>query len=79
VLAALECYAGAGGTPGDLIIASWFPHPQKTIPENADGNDYPFMRTVLEYGRRLEQIKNAGAAIAQRSREPEWRAMCTTS
>ena len=78
VMAALECYADAGGTPRDLIIASWFPHPQKTVPETATGDDYPAMRTVLEYGRQLEQIENDGPSwAAQRAREPERRALCT--
>jgi hypothetical protein len=78
VMAALECYADAGGTPGDLIVASWFPHPQKTIPETATGDDYPAMRTVLEYGRQLEQIeKDRPSWAAQRAREPERRTICT--
>lgn len=78
VMAALECYAGAGGTPRDFIVASNFRHPQKTIPETATGDDYPFMRTVLEFGRQLERMEKAGPSwAAQRGREPGWRAMCT--
>ena len=76
-MAALECYAGAGGTPGDFIIASWFPHPRDTVPESAAGDDYPAMRTALEFGRRLERMEKAGPSWAvQRSRQPEWHALC---
>lgn len=75
VLATMECYSGAGGTPGDLIIASWFPYPKTTIPETATGNDYPAMRTVLEFGRQLVRIGNMGV---QATDQPAWRAMCTT-
>jgi hypothetical protein len=75
VMAALECFAGAGGTPGDLIIASWFRYPDKTIPETAGGDDYPAMRTVLEYGRRLRQIETG---VTPPVTAPEqWRALCT--
>lgn len=75
VLAAQECYSGVGGSPGDLIIASWFPSPQTTIPETATGDDYPAMRTVLEFGRQLVRIGKKGEqAIDQHS----WRALCTT-
>lgn len=75
VLAAQECYLGAGGTPGDFIIASWFPYPQATIPETAAGEDYPAMRTVLEFGRQLERIEKTGAKTGE---QPGWRAKCTT-
>lgn len=75
VLAAQECYSGAGGTPGDFIIASWFPYPQTTIPETATGDDYPAMRTVLEFGRQLVRIGKMGV---QATDQPGWRAMCTT-
>jgi len=77
VMAALDCYLGAEGTPRDLVIASWFPHPRTTIPETATGDDYPAMRTVLEFGRRLDQIGKAGPTwAAGRTRQREWRAMC---
>jgi hypothetical protein len=59
---AMECYLGqAGGTPDDLILASWFTYPERTIPEDATGADYPAMRIVLDYGERLTAIQ-AGAA-----------------
>ena len=74
VLAAQECYLGAGGTPGDLIIASWFPFPQTTIPETAAGDDYPAMRTVLEYGSQLDRIERRGGLTMG---QPGWDAMCT--
>lgn len=76
VLAAQKCYEGIGGTPGDFIISSWFPYPQTTIPETAGGNDYPAMRTVLEFGRQLEH--RIGKIRAQVASQPDWRAMCTT-
>ncbi|MBU1623484.1 MAG: hypothetical protein KJ850_00390 [Gammaproteobacteria bacterium] len=77
VMAALECYAGHGGTPAEYIVASWFPHPEKTIPENATGNDYPAMRTVKEFGRELNAIEMAGPSwSAQRSSRPDWRRLC---
>jgi len=78
VMAALECYAGADGTPGDFIIASWFPHPQKTIPETATGDDYPAMRTVLEFGRQLERIEKQGPRLsAHGASQSGWRRLCT--
>lgn len=75
VIASLECYSGATGTPSDFIIASWFPYPQKTIPENLTNNDYPAMRTVLEFGHKLESIEK-GAIRSMR--QSDWRAMCTS-
>jgi hypothetical protein len=77
VLSSLECYAGSGGTPRDYIIASWFRHPQRTIPETATGDDYPAMRIVLEAGRRVEQIEKSPAAwSAARSGDRQWRNRC---
>jgi hypothetical protein len=77
VIAALDCYAGANGTPAHFIIASWFPHPQKTIPEHDLGDDYPAMRTVLQFGRRLEEIKTTGSGWpASRASSGDWRAQC---
>ena len=75
VLAAQECYLGAGGTPTDFIIASWFPNPQTTIPETATGDDYPAMRTVLEYGRQLDRIERRGGVTIDR---PGWIPKCST-
>jgi hypothetical protein len=77
VMGVLDCYSGVSGTPRDFIIASWFPHPARTIPEYATGDDYPAMRTVLEFGRKLRQVETAGEQwAAQRAREPQWRAQC---
>jgi len=78
VMAALECYTGATGTPRDWLIASWFPHPRNTIPENAVGEDYPAMRTVLAFGRSLERIMDVGSSSQSpgRTQEPAWRALC---
>jgi hypothetical protein len=62
VMTAMECYLGfAGGTPDDLILASWFRYPDKTIPEDATGDDYPAMRIVLEYGRRVDDLERIAA------------------
>jgi hypothetical protein len=76
VMAALKCYSGADGTPHDFIIASWFPYPEKTIPETAMGDDYPTMRTVKEFGRQLDLIEKneARSVFADQS---SWAAMCT--
>jgi len=73
----LQCYAGSRGTPRDYIIASWFPHPETTIPETATGDDYPMMRTVLDFGRQLDRIKTAGEAwVAQRQSDTSWLRQC---
>lgn len=78
VLAALTCYAGAEGTPGDLVIASWYPYPDTTVPDTATGNDFPAMRTVLEFGRELDRIEAAGPSwAAGQAGRPEWNALCT--
>ena len=74
VLKVLDCYSGSGGTPRDYVVAAWFKHPERTIPENATGDDYPMMRIVLNFGRRFDQIQNGGG-IAQAS-EPHWRERC---
>ena len=79
VMASLQCYAGADGTPADFIIASWFPHPQETIPDTAMGDDYPAMRTVLEFGRQLERIEKQGPGFsAHGASQSRWRGLCTT-
>jgi hypothetical protein len=44
--------------PDSYILASWFPHPSSSIPENAGGFDFPAMRTTLQFGRRLEQLQS---------------------
>jgi len=80
VIADLDCYAGSGGTPDDYIIASWFPYPEKTIPEFATGDEYPTMRTVVEFGRKLEQIEQGGSTWnVQRAKEQGWRVQCGIS
>jgi len=78
VMAGLECYTGVTGTPRDWVIASWFPHPRTTIPENATGDDYPAMRTVLAFGRQLQQMTQVGSSAAPRKHEAAWRTLCTT-
>jgi hypothetical protein len=76
-MAMLECYAGSGGTPREYVVSSNFRYPDKTVPETATGDDYPTMRVVLEFGRRLDQIKNAGAAwAAEQSSDRRWRRQC---
>lgn len=76
VMAVLMCYSWADGTPHDFIIASWFPYPEKTIPETATGDDYPTMRTVKEFGHQLDRIEKngAGSVFAGQS---SWGAMCS--
>jgi hypothetical protein len=73
----LNCFSGSGGTPREYVVASWFPFPEKSIPDTATGSDYPTMRVVLEFGRRLEQIEKRRAAwVAERSNDRDWRASC---
>jgi len=67
VMATLQCYHAAGGSPREFVIASWFPHPEKTVPDTATGDDYPAMRTVLEFGRELKRLDQGGAAAAPQS------------
>jgi len=57
VLSALESHAKTGGRPDRYLIMSWFPHPKTSIPDSATGKSYPVMRTVLEFGQRLETMK----------------------
>ena len=77
VLASLDCYDGASGTPDHFIVASFYRFPDKTIPEDATGDDYPAMRIVLDVGRRLAQIsKPANEPGTKRTSEPAWRASC---
>jgi hypothetical protein len=66
-MATLQCYHAAGGSPREFVIASWFPHPEKTVPDTATGDDYPAMRTVLEFGRELKRLDQGGAAAAPQS------------
>lgn len=37
VLKALERHKSVGGAPDQYLIMSWFPHPLRSIPENAPG------------------------------------------
>ena len=77
VLASLECYAGVGGTPAAFIVASWFPYPDRTIPDDAIGDDYPAMRTVADFGRELDAIERGGAAwVSEQAQDPAWRGQC---
>ncbi len=79
VMAAFECYSGVMGSPRDWVIASWFSHPRKTIPENAMGHNFPAMRTVLAFGRRLDQRNQIGTSSAvARTQESAWQTLCTT-
>jgi len=78
VLGSLQCYTGVQGTPGDFIIASWYAYPQQTVPEFATGDDYPSMRTVLEFGKKLDQIEKInGSTSRQVARQFNWRSNCT--
>jgi hypothetical protein len=81
VMKALECYRGYyKGTPADLLIMSWFPYPDKTVPETATSDNYPLMRTVLEYGRQLSEIEAKGPEWAAAHVPPSgWDKFCATS
>jgi hypothetical protein len=73
----LQCYTGSGGSPREYVFASWFKHPEKTIPETATGDDYPAMRILLDLGEELVRIENGGAGwIAQRQSDSAWTAQC---
>ena len=74
VIDTLECYSGIAGAPDDYVLASWFDHPERTIPEDATGNDYPFMRTVLEFGRALQEIDSQGPRFSEGDRR--WQRQC---
>jgi hypothetical protein len=70
-LSVLDCYAGVGGTPREYLLSANFRYPDRTIPEDATGADYPQMRMVLAFGRRLAEIKNTGVA-----RSGDWSTQC---
>ena len=54
-LAEMSEYMNSGGNPDHFTIMSWFPHPAYTVPDTSSGNHYPVMRTILEFGRLLDQ------------------------
>jgi len=70
-MSTLECYAGVGGTPREYVLAGNFRYPERTIPENATGDNYPQMRVMLNFGRRLAEIKKSGVRPSD-----GWRARC---
>jgi hypothetical protein len=73
----LDCFAGSGGTPREYIVASWFPYPEKAIPDTATGDAYPTMRVALEFGRRLEEIQKGGVGwVAHQRNDNGWRKEC---
>jgi hypothetical protein len=72
----LYCYSGAGGTPRNYVIASWFRYPERTIPDAAKGDDYPMMRTVLDFGHELDQLQNSGKMGAPIHRPDDWARRC---
>jgi hypothetical protein len=47
----------AGGTGNGVWSMSWFPHPKTSIPDSATGGSFPVMRTVVEFGRKLDAMK----------------------
>ena len=73
-LSFLDCYAGLGGTPRDYVVTSFFRYPERTIPEIATGDDYPQMRTMLAFGRRLDEIRRTGVGPSG-----AWRGQCRIS
>ena len=73
----MQCYAGLGGSPREYIFASWFKYPEKTIPENATGDDYPMMRILLELGETLQLIEQGGPGwVDQRQSNAAWMRQC---
>jgi hypothetical protein len=70
-LSVLNCYAVLGGTPRDYVVTSFFRYPERTIPESATGDNYPQMRTMLAFGRRLDEIRRTGDSASG-----AWRAQC---
>ncbi len=72
VLSSMQCYASFGGFPSTYLLMSWFPHPRKTVPENAIGDDYPAMRTMLDLGMTLEKI-DRGELLPKST----WQSTCT--
>lgn len=63
VLSSLKRYSRIGGDPDQYLIMSWFPHPAFTIPDSAQVNDYPLMRTVVEFGQRLDEIYTSNGKV----------------
>jgi hypothetical protein len=70
-LSVLDCYAGVGGTPREYVLAGNFRYPERTIPENTTGDDYPQMRVMLAFGRRLAEIESNSVGTSER-----WRRRC---
>ena len=53
VLKALERYKSVGGILDQYLIMSWFPHPLRSIPENAPEDEFPTMKTLLEFYKKI--------------------------
>jgi hypothetical protein len=70
-LSTLDCYAGVGGTPREYVLTGNFRYPERAIPENATGDDYPQMRVMLDFGRRLAEVEKSGVGPSD-----GWRARC---
>jgi hypothetical protein len=66
-MASMECYEGIGGSPSAFILMSWYRYPDKVLPESAKGDDFPAMRTVLEFSKQLESIEKQGKKEMQQS------------
>lgn len=47
------------GSPDRFLIMSWFPHPEFSLPEDASGDNYPVMRTVLDFAGEMGRIRRA--------------------
>jgi hypothetical protein len=62
VLAMLENYSRSGGEPDFYLLASWFPHPDASIPDDVQGANFPAMRTVREFGDSLKALEQERAA-----------------
>ena len=53
VMAIPERYVKDRTCPDHFIIMSWYPHPSRSLPENAPEGQYPMTKTSLHFARKL--------------------------
>jgi N-acetylglucosamine-6-sulfatase len=63
LLAGYKKYKGSGGSTDDIIIMSWFPHPRKSLPENAE-NEYPYTKTALTLAKAAGFVDTDTASVS---------------
>lgn len=56
VLKIPEAYPVAGGLPDHFIMMSWYPHPSRSLPEDAPEGRYPMTKTALDLATRLHRM-----------------------